>query len=201
MKLLFDLLPVILFFGTFKYAQSNADTATSFCNLWLGGGFDAQQAPVICATAVAIVASVAQILWMALRGKKIEPMLWISLAVILVFGSLTIWLHNEMFIKWKPTILYWLFASVLLVGRLSGKNFIETLLGKQLKLPKEAWTTMLYAWIIFFSVIGCINLFVAYTFSTDTWVNFKLFGLMGLTLIFTLGIGVYATKYMKNDSI
>ncbi len=169
--------------------------------MWLGGGFDAQQAPVICATAVAILASVAQILWMVLRGKKIEPMLWISLAVILVFGSLTIWLHNEMFIKWKPTILYWLFASVLLVGRLSGKNFIETLLGKQLKLPKKAWSTMLYAWIIFFSVIGCVNLFVAYTFSTDTWVNFKLFGLMGLTLIFTLGIGVYATKYMKNDSI
>ncbi len=199
MKLLYDLLPVILFFGTFKFAQSDAAGAASLCNQWLGGGFDPAQAPVICATAVAITATLIQILSMAIRGKKIEPMLWISAAVILVFGSLTIWLHNEMFIKWKPTILYWIFSVILIGGHFTGRNFIEMLLGKQMQLPRHAWTNLLYAWIAFFIVTGIINIAVAYSFSTDTWVNFKLFGLMGLTLAFTVGMGVYVSKYIKND--
>ena len=104
MKFLYDLLPVILFFGTFKVAQTNPDSATALCNQWLGSGFQADQAPVICATAAAIIVSLLQIGVKFVRREKIDPMLWISVAVILVFGSLTIWLHDEMFIKWKPTI-------------------------------------------------------------------------------------------------
>lgn len=199
MKLLFDLLPIILFFGTFKFATANADSAAELCNSLFGGGFDAAHAPVICATAVAIVVSVLQIFWMFIRGKKIEPMLWISVAVIIVFGGLTIWLRNEMFIKWKPTILYWLFAAILIGGWFSGKNFIKNLLGKQISLDESVWTRVMWLWIVFFVLTGIINLVVAYTCPTDTWVNFKLFGLMGLTIAFTIGLGFYIAKNSKEE--
>ncbi len=126
-------------------------------------------------------------------------MLWISVAIILVFGSLTIWLHDEMFIKWKPTILYWVFALILVFGMLTGRNFIKSLLGKQLELPAPAWRKLLLSWIGFFSVVGVLNLIVAYTCSTDFWVNFKLFGLMGLTLLFTLGIGFYIAPFISEN--
>ena len=197
MKFLYDLFPVILFFATFKVAQSDSQTAAALCNQWLGSGFDATQAPVICATAVAIIVSLAQIGVKFISGKKVDPMLWISVAVILVFGSLTIWLHDEMFIKWKPTILYWIFATILFGGLLANKNFLKSLLGKQVTLPDEAWKKMTYGWIVFFVLVGIVNLAVAYMCSTDVWVNFKLFGLMGLTICFTLAVAVYISRYMK----
>ena len=115
------------------------------------------------------------------RGKEIKPMLWISLAVIVVFGSLTLWLQNELFIKWKPTILYWIFGAILLYGRATNRNFIQSLLGGQIVMEKRGWHIMQWSWIGFFFVTGIVNLLVAYTCSTDTWVNFKLFGLMGMT--------------------
>ncbi len=198
MKFLYDLLPVILFFAVYKIAQGNAEEAASICNNWLGSGFDASQAPIVCATAIAIIVSILQIVWLFLRGKKTEPMLWISVAVILIFGSLTIWLHDEMFIKWKPTILYWLFAAILIYGVFIGKNFIKSLLGKQVEMPEHAWNKMLRASIAFFLFIGALNLIVAYGFSTDFWVNFKLFGLMGLTLIFTVFIGFLISPYISD---
>ncbi len=200
MKFLYDLLPVILFFAVYKIAQGNAEDAASICNNWLGSGFDASQAPIICATAIAIIVSILQIVWLFLRGKKTEPMLWISVAVILIFGSLTIWLHDEMFIKWKPTILYWLFAAILIYGVFIGKNFIKSLLGKQIEMPEHAWNKILKAWIAFFLFIGVLNLIVAYGFSTDFWVNFKLFGLMGLTLIFTVFIGFLISPYISDKN-
>ncbi len=199
MKLLFDLLPIILFFGTFKFASSNAEGAAELCNSLFGDGFDAAHAPVICATAVAIIVSVLQICWMLIRGKKIEPMLWISVAVIIVFGGLTIWLRNEMFIKWKPTILYWLFATILIGGWFSGRNFIKHLLGKQITLDENVWTRVMWLWVFFFVLTGIINLIVAYTCPTDIWVDFKLFGLMGLTIAFTLGLGFYIAKNSKEE--
>lgn len=199
MKFFYDLLPVILFFVTFKVAQGNPDYAAGLCNSWLGNGFDASQAPIICATAAAILVSLLQIVFNLVSGKKVEPMLWISVAIILVFGSLTIWLHDEMFIKWKPTILYWVFALILVFGMLTGRNFIKSLLGKQIELPAPAWRKLLLSWIAFFLVVGVLNLVVAYTCSTDFWVNFKLFGLMGLTLLFTLGIGFYIAPFISEN--
>lgn len=198
MKLLFDLLPVILFFASFKFAQGNAEAA-ALANAWLGGGIAPDQAPVLIATAVAIVASLAQVGWLLMRGRKVDTMLWISLAVIVVFGGLTLWLHDETFIKWKPSILYWLFACLLVGGAATGRNFIRTLLGEQLTLPDSAWGRLLVAWIVFFLVMGVVNLAVAYSVSTETWVNFKLFGLFGLTLIFTLGMGVFVARHMKDE--
>lgn len=198
MKFLYDLLPVIFFFATFKLAQGSPEAAADLCNHYLGNGFATDQAPVICATAVAIIISLAQIGWKLLKRQKIDPMLWISVAVILVFGSLTIWLHNEMFIKWKPTILYWIFAGILLAGLLFKKNFLKSLLGTQISMPDSAWSTLLDSWIVFFVVIGIVNLIIAYTCSTNFWVNFKLFGLLGLTLLFTVGVGFYISRFMPD---
>jgi len=193
-KLLFDLFPVILFFATFKFAQSSPDVFADALRACFGGAFDVQQVPILAATLVAILASLLQVALVFMRGKKPEPMLWISLAVIIVFGSLTLLLKNELFIKWKPTILYWIFGAILLFGTLTGRNFMGKLFKKQLELPTECWETMQKAWCIFFFLVGGINLAVAYLCSTPTWVNFKLFGLLGLTLLFTLGFGIWLTK-------
>ncbi len=195
MKLLFDLFPIILFFAAFKFGQSDAQGTADFIGSVIGGAAVApDQAPVLLATLVGIVATFVQIALVFLKGRRPEPMLWISLAVIVVFGSLTLWLHNEIFIKWKPTILYWIFGSILLFGEFTRRNFLTMLLGKQLELPASAWGTMQRAWIAFFYFTGVINLIVAYTCSTETWVNFKLFGLMALTFIFTIGISLWVMK-------
>jgi intracellular septation protein len=202
MKLLFDLFPVILFFVAFKLAGSFPTQSLAIAGATLGslvdGNITADQAPILLATAVAITATIVQVGWLVARGRKVEPMLWISLVVIVLFGGATIWFNNEMFIKWKPSILYWLFGFALLAGRLIwNRNFVKTLLGAQITAPDPVWDRLLVAWIVFFVAMGVVNLAVAYTVPTDTWVNFKLFGLMGLTLAFTLGIGIYLSRHMK----
>ena len=196
MKLLFDLFPVILFFAAFKIAEGQPDAAIALAERFMGEGLTAMTAPVFIAPVVAIAATFLQVGWLMLRGRKVEPMLWISLAVIVVFGSLTLYLRNEMFIKWKPTILYWIFGGILVYGNIAGRNFIRMLLSKaEIEMPGHAWGTLQNMWIGFFAAMGVVNLLVAYLCSTDTWVNFKLFGLMGLTLVFTIGIGVFMTKH------
>jgi len=176
MKLLIDFFPIILFFAAFK--------------LW----------GIYAATAVAIVATVAQILWLRHSHGKVEPMQWVSLAVIVLFGGATIALQNETFIKWKPTVLYWLMGGTLAAGQLFfRKNLLKTLMGSQLDLPEPAWRVTNWSWIAFFAVMGVLNLWVAYTFDTDTWVNFKLFGGMGLMIVFVIGQALYLGRYMKVD--
>jgi intracellular septation protein len=203
MKLLLDLLPVILFFAAFKLAGMQPEAALAMAQTWLGplmidGQVPAGQAPIMLATAVAIVASLIQVSWQMLRRKKVDTMLWISVAVIVVFGGATIWLHDETFIKWKPSILYWLFGSILLGGRLlAGRNLLRAVLGEQLVLPAAVWERLLWVWIAFFATIGAVNLIVAFSVPTETWVNFKLFGLMGITFAFTLGIGLWLARHMK----
>lgn len=176
MKFLFDLFPVILFFIAYK-----------------AGG-------IYAATAVGIVATVAQIAWLWFKGRKIDTMLWISLAVISVFGGLTLILQDENFIKWKPTVLYWLFAATLLGGKLFfGRNLMKALLGEQLALPEVAWSRLNGWWAAFFAFMGVANLFVAFNFSTDDWVNFKLFGATGLMLAFVLAQGLFLSKYLGEN--
>jgi intracellular septation protein len=138
MKLLFDLFPVILFFIAYKLGTSFPQEAGQLASTWLGaliasGSVAEAQAPILLATAVAIVASLAQVGWLLARGRRVEPMLWVSLAVIVVFGGATIWLNDETFIKWKPSILYLLFAGSLVAGRVFWqRNFVRTLLGQQI---------------------------------------------------------------------
>lgn len=195
MKFLFDLLPVILFFAAFKWAGHDPATAVDLASRLLGDGVTETTAPVFLATIVTVAATFLQIVALKVKGRKIEPMLWISLAVVVVFGGLTLWLRNEIFIKWKPTILYWVFASILIYGNVSGRNFMRTLMKGQIEMPEAAWATLQNLWIGFFAVTGVINLAVAYTLPTEIWVNFKLFGLMALTLLFTIGVAFYMTKH------
>lgn len=194
MKLLFDLFPVILFFAAFKGAEHFPADALALAGRLLGEGVTAATAPVFLATVTAIAATFLQIAWLKVKRAKIEPMLWISLAVIVVFGGLTLWLRNEMFIKWKPTILYWIFSAILLWGSCTGRNFIRILMKNAVEMPDAAWSKLQTMWIVFFIVVGVVNLIVAYSFPTEIWVDFKLFGLISLTLIFTIGAAVWMTK-------
>jgi intracellular septation protein len=149
---------------------------------------------------VAIVATVAQIAWLRWRNGRVEAMQWLSLGVIVVFGGATLVAQDDTFIKWKPTVLYWLMGGGLLVAEYVFKrNGIRALMGSQLDLPDNVWRHLLHAWAGFFSVMGVINLWVAYHFDTDTWVNFKLFGGLGLMVLFVLGQAVYLSKHMKQD--
>jgi intracellular septation protein len=202
MKLFFDLLPVLLFFVVYQLAGANPATAESLAQTLLrpfigGGAVPPGQVPILLATATAIVASLLQVAWQLARGRRVDAMLWLSVVVIVVFGGATIWLHDETFIKWKPSILYALFAAILAGGRLfAQRNFVQTLLGEKVALPPPIWNRLLWAWVGFFVAMAAINLIVAYSVPTATWVSFKLFGLLGLTLLFTLGIGFWMARYM-----
>ena len=199
MKLLFDLFPVILFFGAFKYAEKNPETAAAWVASLLGSAVvDVKQAPILLATVVVIAATIAQIAWVHFRHGKVDKMLWISLGLVVVFGGMTLAFQNEAFIKWKPTILYWVFAISLGFSALvMKKNPMKAMLGEQLTLPEPVWGKVTLSWIAFFAVMGVLNLLVAFNFSTDTWVNFKLFGGMGLMLVFVLGQGLLLSKYIE----
>jgi intracellular septation protein len=180
MKFLFDLLPVILFFVAFKMAD------------------------IYVATAVAIAATIAQIIYVAIKYKKVETMQWVSLGLIVVFGGLTIGLQDKTFIQWKPTILYWLFAVGLMASALIWKkNLIQTAMGKQVKLKpgigNALWNKLNNAWALFFVFMGFLNLYVAYQYDEATWVNFKLFGGMGILFAFIIAQGVWLNQFMDQE--
>lgn len=176
MKLLFDLFPVILFFIAFKMFN------------------------VYVATGTAIVATIAQIGWVKWRHGKVDTMLWVSFAIIAVFGGATLILHDETFIKFKPTILYWIFATILLGSNLLlKKNLMRTLLKEKLTLPTKVWNQVNLGWSVFFVMLGIVNLYVAFNFSTDAWVNFKLFGATGMMLVFVLLQAMALSKYMHEE--
>jgi intracellular septation protein len=205
MKILFDFLPIVLFFGMFKYAEANtawsAQTATDWLGFMVSGGVvGPAEAPVLLATVVVILATLAQILWLVARGRKIDTMLWVSLGLVTLLGGATIYFHSESFIKWKPTVLYWVMGGTLLVGQLVfGKNGIQSLMGAQMSLPDAVWRKVNYSWIGFFAVMGVLNLWVAFNFPTATWVNFKLFGGLGLMLVFVLAQAVFLNKHVKTE--
>jgi intracellular septation protein len=172
MQLLFDLLPVLLFFIAYKMAG------------------------IYVATAVLIVGVLAQTLISWIRHRKVSPMLLTSAVLVLVFGGLTLLVHDATFIKWKPTIVNWLFAAAFLISQFTkGPTIVERMMGEQMKLDSPAlWTRLNLMWVCFFVVVGALNLWVAFSFSESTWVNFKLFGLMGLTLVFALAQGVWLAR-------
>ena len=200
MKLLFDLFPVILFFATFKYYGSNPEGAAALVGSLLGSAvLDVKQAPILLATIVVIVATMVQIAWVHFRHGKVDKMLWVSLVLVTVFGGMTLIFQDETFIKWKPTILYWAFAgSMAFAALVLKKNPIKAMLGEQMTLPEPVWGKVNLSWIAFFLFMGVLNLIVAFNFPTDTWVNFKLFGGMGLLLLFVLGQGLMLSKYVED---
>lgn len=174
MKFLVDSLPVILFFIVFKVKG------------------------IYMATGVAIASMAVMVAFSWIRYRKVDTMLWIGLAVITVFGGSTILLHNELFIKWKPTVLYWIFAGAIFVGQWAmSKNVMRVLLEKKISLPDDVWTRLNLWWGAFFLALGGINLAVAYTVSTAAWVNFKLFGVMGLMMVFVIAQAAMLSPHIK----
>lgn len=204
MKLLLDFLPIVLFFITFKWAGANPEQAQSTLTGILGpfaeGGLPAAQLPILAATVVAIAATVLQIVYQKATGKKVENMQWVGLALIVVFGGATLILQDETFIKWKPSILYWAMGTGFLIAKFFGKNPIRAMMKGQVEMPDFAWNTLLYSWVAFFALMGSLNIFVAYSFSTDIWVDFKLFGSLGATIIFIFAQGFYMSRHMKPET-
>jgi len=206
MKLLFDFLPIILFFATFKVAEGRREWAAQFASDHLGfvvngGVVGVSEAPVLLATVVVILATLAQVAWIIAKGRKVDTMLWVSLALVTVFGGATIWFHNETFIKWKPSVLYWVMGLTFWLSQLIfRKNLLRALIGEQLTLPAGVWQRLNFMWVAFFAFMGLLNLYVAYSFSTDAWVNFKLFGGIGLMFAFTVAQGFYISRHVENET-
>ncbi|OFZ68797.1 MAG: septation protein A [Betaproteobacteria bacterium RBG_16_58_11] len=197
MKILFDLFPIILFFAAFKLAGSDPEQANALA-MSIGYHADIKQIPILIATAIAIIATFVQIGWVWFRHCKVDTMLWVSLGLIVVFGGATLWLHDPTFIKWKPTVLYWLFAVTLLVSDyVFKKNLISVMMKGQVKLPSPVWRRLNLSWVLFFAGMGVLNLYVAFNYSESTWVNFKLFGFMGLMLVFIVLQGLMLSKHME----
>lgn len=177
MKFLFDFFPILLFFIAFKVYG------------------------IYAATIVAISASVLQVGFSWFRHRKVENMHLITLVIIAVFGGLTLYLQDEMFIKWKPTVLNWLFGIVFLGSQFIGeKTIVERMMGKNMTLPAEIWVKLNLSWAAFFITLGTVNLYVLYNFDTDTWVNFKLFGMLGLTLLFVVIQGIFLSRHLPEES-
>ena len=177
MKALLDFLPGIAFFIGFKLGD------------------------IYLATKVGIAVTIALVLYLKISGQKITPLVWLSLVVIVVFGSLTLALHDENFIKWKPTVLYTLAASALMIG-LYGfkKNFLQSLLGSQLQLPNPVWHRLAQMWAACFLLLAAINAFVAQNYSTEIWVTWRTFGITGGLLAFTIVVAIYIAQYLKLDN-
>jgi len=176
MRLLFDFLPIVVFFIAYK----------------LFG--------IYAATTAAIIISLLQVISYWIKHRTVPSIQLISFVLILLFGGGTLLFHNELLIKWKPTVLYWLLACGALATHYFGKKpFIQHLLETNIVLPAHLWSALNRNWIIFFTLMGGLNLWVAYTFDTNTWVNFKLFGLLGITFIFILIQAIYLARYIRSD--
>ena len=171
MKLLFDFLPILFFFIAYKFYG------------------------IYAATVIAMSASLLQIAFFWCKYRKVETMPMVTSVLILFCGTATLLLHNELFIKWKPTIIDWVFAVLFLGSQLLGKKpFIQSLMGDKVNLSQVIWRKLNLSWVIFFIVMGVVNLYVAYQFSTDIWVNFKLFGALGCTILFGILQSLYIAK-------
>jgi intracellular septation protein len=209
MKFLFDLFPVILFFIVFKLGETHQEAAHALAiqymgGLVAGGSLSPEQSPIMLATAVGIVATVLQIVYLIVRGRKVDGMLWLSLGVIVVMGGLTIYFHDENFIKWKPTILYFAFALALLVAQLGFRtNLMRKVMEEQVRLPESVWARVGYAWIGFFLFQGVLNLvmaFVVFKGNTSAWVSYKMFGATGLFFAFVVIQTLMLSKHITEDA-
>lgn len=172
MKLLFDYLPIILFFVAYKLYD------------------------IYVATAIAIAATIMQVGYLWLRHRRVEKVHIITLVAIVVLGGITLILRDEKFIMWKPSVVNWAFALVFIGSQFIGKKtIIERMMGSNFSLPQTMWTKLNLMWAGFFIFLGLVNLYVAYNFDTDTWVNFKLFGMLGLTLVFIVLQTLYISRH------
>jgi intracellular septation protein len=203
MKLALDLLPVLVFTGAFQAAEARIDGATGLANKLLGAGVPGgsigpAEAPVLLATSAAVLTTLLQVCWLRLRHRRVDALLWFSLAAVLVLGGATLLLRDPGFIKWKPSVLYWSIGLALwLSPLLAGRNLVRTLLGSRYALPEWGWHRLNFAWIAFFAMMGLLNLWVAYSVSTSAWVAFKLGAGLAVLLLFTLGQGLLLSRFAR----
>ena len=176
MRLLADYFPLLIFFVAFKWQ-----------GIWV-------------ATAAAIAASIVQIAWVHLRGSSVSAVQWLSLAIIVVFGGATLWLRDETFIKWKPTVLYLAFGVILAAGKLLWRRDLLAVVMKEIVLPAPVWTRLTWSWIGFFAAMAFANWYIAFHFPTDTWVNFKVWGAIGLFLVFALVQGLFLARHVTEPT-
>ena len=203
MKFLFDLLPVIAFFCAYMVAENRPVQANALANTLfggLGGQVLAAQAPILLATLVAIVATAAQVGYLLARGRKVDKMLWIGLAIIVIMGGATLIFRDTRFIRWKPTVLYWAFAVVLLAADfVFNKNLVRSMLQEQMTLPPAIWRWLSLSWAGFFIAMGILNLYVAYSYPESVWVKFKLFGTTGLMVIFVIAQALALSRFVESE--
>lgn len=196
MKLLFDLAPVVLFFLTYKLASKDG-TSGSCAIADPASALPLLQEPILLATAVAIGATVLQVAWLLLRRRPVDPMLWISFAIVTLFGGATLYFRDPTFIQWKPSILYWLFSLILAGSTLFyRKNLIRQLMEEQISLPEPVWARLNLAWIGFLATLGAANLIAVRLLSCNAWVSFKLYGLTGLMLLFVILQGLFMSRHL-----
>lgn len=203
MKFVSDFFSLLLFFAVYLAGEQFPEHAQRYAGMLLGGitrggSIPPEQASLLLAIAVAIVAFTIQIAWLLVTRRKVSVIQWLSFSILVVFGGASIYFHSDTFIKWKVTVLYWLFASALLIGMLAfRKNLIRALMEPGgIELPDAVWHRMNQAWMVFFVAIGILNLFVAFNFSLTTWVTFKSFGLTAITLAFALGQGLLISRHL-----
>jgi intracellular septation protein len=205
-KFLFDMFPVLIFFIVFKIAEMYVPESQALVSKYLAflisdGKVPESVATVLLATAVMIIATLAQIGFILARGQKVDMMLWLSFGTVSILGGMTIYFHSDAFIKWKPTVLYWTFASAMLIAQfLFKRNMIRVALEAQMQLPEAVWSRLGVAWALFFGVMGVANYYVAFNFSTSTWVNFKLFGGALLMFAFVIAQSIYLSKYIEEEN-
>jgi intracellular septation protein len=199
MKLLIDFLPIVIFFIVYKFAPETIELISPLLN-----GEQIQlltdMPAIVLATAILIPATMLQILYTKITTGKVETMHLVTLALVVLMGGATVILQDKTFIQWKPTVVNWLFAAAFFGSRFIGdKTILERMMGQNLTLPAPAWQNLNYAWVAFFVFSGIANLYVAYNFSEDVWVNFKLFGLLGLTVLFIIAQSFYLYRFMNPE--
>ena len=204
MKQLYDFFPILLFFVVYKFfLDLPDDLILSINNLF---PFMAMQPgeprhAIYLATLIAILATLIQVMLTVIATKRVEKMHIITLILLLVFGGATLYFKDPLFIKWKPTAINWLFAAVFIGSQFIGKkSLVERMMGHALEInDSSVWNRLNMAWVGFFIFSGIANLVVAFNFSEDIWVDFKMFGLLGLTLIFVIGQSFYLARYLPQD--
>lgn len=176
MKLILDFLPIVIFFVVYKFTGD-----------------------LVTATAVLIPATMIQIAYIKWSTGKVEKMHLVTLIMVIFFGGLTVLLKDGVFIKWKPTVVNWLFAVVFLGSQFIGKKtVVQRIMESGVKMPEHAWRGLNLVWVGFFTVMGLVNLYVAFNFSEEVWVDFKLFGMLGLTIVFIVVQGFYIVRHMEH---
>lgn len=199
MKLLFDLFPVILFFVTYRIFSHGDGNDSCLANQ--AASLPWTQNPILLATSVAIAATFVQVAWVKYRHGKVDTMLWVSLAIISIFGGATLYFHDPIFIQWKPTILYWLFAAVLAgTPLISDRNLIRTMMEAQMQLPDNIWRNLNWSWSLFFFLLGFANIAAIHLLSCSNWVNFKLFGVTSLMFVFILIQASLLSKHVTENN-